>query len=445
MAAPTYLGEVSRNGFGAGSIDLTPLGLQADDIVLVLDSCASNANSRNVGASTSGYANVAAKISANDTYDCNSIISWKRMGGTPDTSVSVVSTGNSQDARRTVVRAYRGVDATTMLDVAEVTATGTNGLLFDASAITPATADALIVVFGMGATVKGSTTAFSAPSDLVDWASDYTNSAAYHCVVGVGHKVWASGAFNPDAWTGPTSNTTDSRAGWTIALRPAVAAMSGDASGSFDVTGAAQATNSVAGQTSGALGLDGSATGTVSSAGITGAASGDFAVTGQSSGAVAVVGAAAGQLGLMGTAEGLVASGIDGSASGTFDITVSAVAAVPVVRLYRGDDAPDWRRRFYDRQIKEFEEALEAIPKAEEPQDAAQEAVEAFTPLAQSGGEAKVAVQAITEALRGLTMQAMKRKEMQHEIADIRAELARIEAYRRKKRNNEAAILLLAG
>ena len=126
-------------------------------------------------------------------------------------------------------------------------------------------------------------------------------------------------------------------------------------------------------------------------------------------------------------------------------MSVSATATTSVIVLYRGDDAPDWRKRFYDRQIKEFEEALEAIPKAEEPQDAAQEAGEASTPLAQSGGEAKVAAQAITEALRGLTMQAMKRKEMQHEIADIRAELARIEAYRRKKRNNEAAILLLAG
>lgn len=403
MAAPSYLGEVVRNGQGSGSIDLTPLGLQTNDIVLVMDACASNANTRSVGVSTSGYANVAAKISANDTYDCNSIVAWKRMGVTPDTSVTVVATGNSADARRTTVRAYRGVDATTYLDVAEVKTVGTNGLLFDSGAITPTTVDSLIVVFGMGATVNGGTTAYSAPSDLVDWAANYHNSASFHCAIGVGHKVWAASAFDPEAWTGPSSTNTDSRAGWAIALRPAVAAMSGDASGSFDVTGAAQATNSVAGQTSGALGLDGSATGTVASQPIT------------------------------------------GEASGSFDVTGSAAGSTPVVVLYRGDDAPDWRRRFYDRQIKEFEEALEAIPKAEEPQDAAQEAVEAFTPLAQSGGEAKVAAQAITEALRGLTMQAMKRKEMQHEIADIRAELARIEAYRRKKRNNEAAILLLAG
>jgi hypothetical protein len=192
--------------------------------------------------------------------------------------------------------------------------------------------------------------------------------------------------------------------------------------------------------------VTGSATGTVESAGVNGVASGTFDVTGAAQGAALVSGQASGAISLDGAASGTVSSpAITGQGGGSFDVTVSATATTSVIVLYRGDDAPDWRRRFYDRQIKEFEEALEAIPKAEEPQDAAQEAVEAFTPLAQSGGEAKVAAQAITEALRGLTMQAMKRKEMQHEIADIRAELARIEAYRRKKRNNEAAILLLAG
>jgi len=177
------------------------------------------------------------------------------------------------------------------------------------------------------------------------------------------------------------------------------------------------------------------------------AAGGSFGVTGTAAGSViasGIAGAASGAVSVDGVAAGVVSSSaISGAGAGSFDAFVSATATTISVVLYRGDDAPDWRKRFYDRQVREFEEAIEAIPRAADPQDAAQEAVEAFAPLAVSTGEAKAAAQAISEALRGLTMQSLRRKEVQREVADMKAELAAIEAYRRKKRNNEAAMLLL--
>lgn len=215
-----YLGEVIRNGATAGNITLSGLSLQQDDLLVVFDTASSNATSRTVGVSTAGYTNVAAKISANDTYDSNSIIQWKLMGAVPDTTVGMLSTGNGTDARKTVVRAYRFNDLTTTIDVAPVTITPANTFLPDLGAITPVTPDALIICFGAGASVNGNTTAYNAPSDLTDWTSQTLSTAAFNVTIGIGHKLWSSGTFNPEAWTGPSSAATDSVTGWTIALRP---------------------------------------------------------------------------------------------------------------------------------------------------------------------------------------------------------------------------------
>jgi len=151
------------------------------------------------------------------------------------------------------------------------------------------------------------------------------------------------------------------------------------------------------------------------------AASGSLDVTGVSAGAVAVQGAAAGLLDFTGSAECVVQSPI---------------------RIV-GDDAPSWKRQFYDRQLKEFEDSLDEIVTADDPQEAAQDAVEAFRSLEAPSPIIRESLQAIAEALRGMTMRSLRRKEIQAEIADIRAELARVAEYRRKRRNNEAALLLL--
>lgn len=236
----------------------------------------------------------------------------------------------------------------------------------------------------------------------------------------------------------------------------------GVASGQFSITGAATAAVAVSGAASSTMALDGAATGTVASSGINGSASGDLALTGSATAVAPVSGSASGSLGLTGSGAGVApvagagagslpltgtATGtgpITGSVVGSFDVTGTATGTVPgQVILYRGDDAPDWRKQFYDRQVKEFEERLAEIAAAEDQQDAVQEAIEAFRPIETKAPKVRDNSQAIIEALRGLAMQPLRRKDLQIELDRIRAETEALAEYRKRKRNNEAALLLL--
>lgn len=177
-------------------------------------------------------------------------------------------------------------------------------------------------------------------------------------------------------------------------------------------------------------------------AGITGSGNGSLTLDATATAAALVSGAASGMLSLDGSANASVI--VSGIADGLLEFTGGASGTAPAqIILYRGDDAPDWRKRFYDKQLKEFEESLEEIAVADDQQDAAQEALEAFRQIETKAPEVKDSSQAIIEALRGLAMHAMRRKELQAELAQIRAETKAIAEYRRRRRNNEAAILLL--
>lgn len=177
-------------------------------------------------------------------------------------------------------------------------------------------------------------------------------------------------------------------------------------------------------------------------AGINGAAAATISFDGLAAAAIAISGLSASDISFSAASVGAVA--VSGTFDGLFDLTATATGTVPsLVVLYRGDDAPSWKRQFYDKQLKEFEDSLDEIVQADDPQEAAQEAVEAFQPLETESPIIRESLQAIAEALRGMTMRSLRRKELQAEIADIRAELARVAEYRRKRRNNEAALLLL--
>ena len=142
------------------------------------------------------------------------------MTSTPDTSITIPSTGNVADGQAWQVRVYRGIDATTPLDVAAVSATGTGTTRFDAPAITPTTAGAWIMIGGGGA-ASASTTALGTPSGFSGWGA--TNGADTNdgsCGAGY-YSGWSSGSYNPAApTTGGSVNAVNSWAAWTIALRP---------------------------------------------------------------------------------------------------------------------------------------------------------------------------------------------------------------------------------
>ena len=224
--AITYLGEVAvthDGSVGGMTVSLTSLSLQQDDVVVVGFLLASNTD-RSIGVNTAGYTEEA-ELFANDTYDANLSVSWKRMGSTPDSSVDVSGPGSSTHPARIIARGYRGVDTTTAMDVARTTATGTNGLLVDPPSITPTTSGALIVAWGCGAANAAALSTAYSSSDLTDFTSGIVSNS-YDLAYGVGHKSWTSGAFDAAAWTGTETAATDSRASVVLALRPAASGTS---------------------------------------------------------------------------------------------------------------------------------------------------------------------------------------------------------------------------
>lgn len=216
-----------------GGTDSTP---QAGDLVVISIAVGSTADRAVSVVTPSGYTSLT-ELYQNDTYDVNLGLSYKFMGSTPDTSFTLPSTGSTADAQRYTVHVYRGVDTSSPLDVAAVTAGGINARTVNPGAITPATSGAWIHVVGAGAGATGGTYAASYLTAFLAGTTADTNDA----FMGAGYySGWTSGAYDPAAFTGGgTSTTSDSWAAYTLALRPAPNAYSLTAQGgSYALTGA---------------------------------------------------------------------------------------------------------------------------------------------------------------------------------------------------------------
>jgi hypothetical protein len=217
-----YLGEIQADpsGLASQTYSLSSLGLAADDIVVVVYGVGSNSD-RTIGVQTAGYTELAEPF-ANDTNDANLSVSWKRMGVSPDTDVTVefTSGGYTTSAGNVHIRAYRGVDTVTAIDATASPSAPINTKLVNPPSITPVTTNALIVCTGVGAGPAAHTNVYSS-SDLEDFTSHITSLGSFSAVVGVGHQVWTSGAFDAAAWTGADDDTTCSYACIVFALKPA--------------------------------------------------------------------------------------------------------------------------------------------------------------------------------------------------------------------------------
>jgi hypothetical protein len=170
---------------------------------------------------TNAYTLIDSELYQNDTEDTNLRVAYKFMGATPDAATTFGPTGNAADAGAMAVYVFRGVDQGTPLDVAAVAAGATNTQLVDPAPITPANAGAYIVVVGAGA--REGLGDFSS-SDLTDFRTQSGSDDTNDTTLGIGHKPdWASGEFNPAAWThGAADSTNYSWASLTIALRASV-------------------------------------------------------------------------------------------------------------------------------------------------------------------------------------------------------------------------------
>ena len=199
-----------------GGIASTPA---AGDFVVVSFATGSTAD-RAIGVITSGYAETA-ELYSSDTFDPNLSVNWKFMGSTPDTSVVIGPTGATTDAGFAIIQVWRGVDATTPLDVARTTASGGNSGIPNPAAITPASANTDIVVIGATASSGGNT--FTA-SYLSNFLTGSNTASTNDITIGAG---WVNGpaagvAYDPAAFTVTGSANTQSWAAVTLALREAI-------------------------------------------------------------------------------------------------------------------------------------------------------------------------------------------------------------------------------
>jgi hypothetical protein len=189
----------------------------AGDLVIVYNGIGSTSD-RNTLVQTNGYTPVA-DLYSDDTYDANLGVYYKIMGASPDTVVRMPATGSTANAGAVVVQVWRGVDPLVPLDVVSTTATGTNGVLCNPPAITPATAGAVIVAGGAGAHTFGVQTYTS--SDLSNFITVGGPNSTNDVTVGVGSYAWTSGAFNPATFGySGTDQVSNSWAAVTLALRP---------------------------------------------------------------------------------------------------------------------------------------------------------------------------------------------------------------------------------
>jgi len=187
-----------------------------NDYVVVMQGIGSNAD--RAVATTSGYTELADIYANGTTYDANLGVDAKFMGSTPDTTVTIGSSGSANDAQAARIMVFRGVDLTTPMDVAVVTATGTGTAKPNPGAITPITTGSVGVFSGAQA---AATAAALTSSDLTAFAS--VNQADTNDIaVGAGYIEWSgSGAMDPAVFGGGSNNSANSWAAVSIALRPA--------------------------------------------------------------------------------------------------------------------------------------------------------------------------------------------------------------------------------
>lgn len=191
------------------------------DVVVVLYGISIGGGDIALGISTGGY--TTAELWADTpSVDQNGLIGVKRMGATPDTSVTV-TTGYAAatTGQIAVVQVWRGGDPSTTLDVSIVTATGTGVGRPDPGSITPATSGALIIAGGLAGAFNGWGMSAFTSGDLSNFFQASSAGSSLETRGALGTYEWSSGAFDPAAWGGGTAN---SGAGWTaftLALRPA--------------------------------------------------------------------------------------------------------------------------------------------------------------------------------------------------------------------------------
>ena len=227
-AGSTSTTTQSISGTLTGGIASSP---SEGDLVIIKISAAGASGYTCSTLAVSSWTNGTFRSNTGATYYSYQQYSYKFMGSTPDTEITIPSSGATRNAQRWAVHVFRNVDTTTPLDVTTVYASGTASGRPNPGAITPATTGAWILWLGSSAAATGA--AYTAPTDFAtNWLGD-TQSDNYDCMDGFGYYTgWSSGQYDPAAITaGGTTNAADTWVAETVVLRP-----SSNFSGSVSVT-----------------------------------------------------------------------------------------------------------------------------------------------------------------------------------------------------------------
>lgn len=234
--------------------------LQQGDLVLVAVENASTVDRTQAELTPSGYTAAHTDDYRNDSNDSNFLVSYKVMGGTPDTSVTIPASNATTAGVAYAIYVFRGVNTVGgPFDATPVVTGAINTGVANAAAITPDTAGAWIVVFGGAAVAAGAV--FTNPAGMSTTTNHFrsatiTSTTNDANIGGAIYTGWTSGSYDPAAFGGSTTTNTGSWSAVTLALMPvithaATGALTGDIG---SIAGSASRTSpSVSHATDGAL------------------------------------------------------------------------------------------------------------------------------------------------------------------------------------------------
>lgn len=205
----------------------------AGDVAILIGAGRHNNGTSLAPSAPTGYTQAATSFSESGTYDLQVTV-WYRVlqtGDTPPTLTVPTAYGGNSGGLSAQVAIYRGVDNTTVEDVAETTASSTASTTWQPSgALTTATDNAWVL-----------SVVASADDNALSVSSGFTarmSGAAYDTTLGGDHAVGladkeqaTAGSVTNPTWT-QTLVASDAWAGITLALRAAPATVTRTATGS---------------------------------------------------------------------------------------------------------------------------------------------------------------------------------------------------------------------
>jgi hypothetical protein len=224
--AITLVGTRSGGSSNGNDVTITlPGGTAENDIVLVMGG--NGASAGDAGVNTSGYSEIVDRINST----CALSVSWKRMSGSPDSSVSCKGSGNGNDATSYVVMVFRGVS--TGVSAVDATDTEGSGDKPNSPPITVTTSSSAVVSCFIQAADEA---ALDPPSGYGD-SIELNRTEANPVTVGAAWDTVSAGTENPAPWD---SGTADRWVAASVVLVPAVVGTVEDAV--FSATGTATLT-----------------------------------------------------------------------------------------------------------------------------------------------------------------------------------------------------------